>query len=50
MEREDADSERLNFTYDEDSMPDVLNSTEIRAIDFAMDKQGGLRWTNKEAC
>lgn len=46
MEREDADSERLTFTYDENSMPDawpdVLNSTEIRAIDFAMDKQRGL--------
>lgn len=42
MEREDADSERLTFTYDEGSMPDVLNSTEIRAIDFAMDKQKDL--------
>ena len=42
MEREDADSERLTFTYDEGRMPDVLNSTEIRGIDFAMDKQKDL--------
>jgi len=42
IEREDADSERLTFTYDEDSMPDVLSSTEIRAIDFAMDEQKDL--------
>ena len=42
MERGDADSERLTFTYDENSMLDVLNSIEIRAIDFAMDNQGGL--------
>ena len=42
MEREDADSELLTFTYDEESMPDVLNSTEIRVIGFAMDKQKDL--------
>ena len=42
MEREDADSERLNFTYDENIMPDVWNSTEIRALDFATDKQRDL--------
>ena len=42
MKREDADSERLTFTYDDSEPPDVLNSTEIRAIDFKMDKQQGL--------
>ena len=42
MQREDADSERLTFTYDENAAPDVLNSTEIRATDFTMDKEKGL--------
>ena len=42
MEREDADSERLTFTYDDTQPPDVLNSTEIRATDFKLEKQKGL--------
>ena len=42
MQPEDADSERLTFTYDENAAPDVLNSTEIKGNDFTIDKETDL--------
>ena len=40
--RDPSDSEGLTFIYDDNKDVDVLNSTELRAIDFDLDKSPTL--------